>query len=55
MYCTQLHALAVMFSPYRLWIDIGMLVAQAQIDGMILVTADTRIQVYPEVSCLAWK
>ncbi len=31
-----------------------MLVAQAQIDGLILVTADQRILAYPEVSCAAW-
>lgn len=31
-----------------------MLVAQAQIDGLILVTADERIRAYPEVSCAEW-
>ena len=31
-----------------------MLVAQAQIEGLILVTADERIRAYPEVSCAAW-
>lgn len=31
-----------------------MLVAQAQIDGLIIVTADERIRSYPEVSCLDW-
>lgn len=31
-----------------------MLVAQAQIDGLILVTADERIQAFPEVSCADW-
>lgn len=31
-----------------------MLVAQAQLDGLILVTADQRLQAYPEVSCSEW-
>ncbi|KNY07690.1 type II toxin-antitoxin system VapC family toxin [Microbacterium sp. GCS4] len=31
-----------------------MLVAQAQIDGLILVTADQRIRVFPEVTCADW-
>ncbi|MCM3779597.1 type II toxin-antitoxin system VapC family toxin [Microbacterium hydrocarbonoxydans] len=31
-----------------------MLVAQAQLDGLILVTADERILAYPEVSCAEW-
>ena len=31
-----------------------MLVAQAQIDGLILVTADQRIRSFPEVSCAEW-
>ncbi|MER7446954.1 type II toxin-antitoxin system VapC family toxin [Microbacterium sp. NPDC097977] len=31
-----------------------MLVAQAQLDGLILVTADRRILEYPEVSCADW-
>lgn len=32
-----------------------MLVAQAQVDGLILVTADERIRAYPEVSCAEWQ
>lgn len=31
-----------------------MLVAQAQLEGLLLVTKDTRIQSYSEVSCAAW-
>lgn len=31
-----------------------MLVAQAQIDGLILVTADERILAHSEVSCVDW-
>ncbi|MEV4735970.1 MULTISPECIES: type II toxin-antitoxin system VapC family toxin [unclassified Microbacterium] len=31
-----------------------MLVAQAQIDGLILVTADQRIRDFPEVTCADW-
>lgn len=31
-----------------------MLVAQAQVDGLILVTADQRIRSFPEVSCAEW-
>ncbi|MBO0981763.1 type II toxin-antitoxin system VapC family toxin [Microbacterium sp. SD291] len=32
-----------------------MLVAQAQADGLILVTADERIRAYPEVTCADWE
>lgn len=32
-----------------------MLVSQAQIEGLILVTADERIRDYPEVSCAEWE
>ncbi|WEG09937.1 type II toxin-antitoxin system VapC family toxin [Microbacterium horticulturae] len=31
-----------------------MLVAQARLDGLVLVTQDERILAYPEVSCADW-
>lgn len=32
-----------------------MLVAQAQLEGLILVTADERIRAFPEVTCADWE